>query len=512
MTGVKSLVKINSVDITSKLISYEYEQTWGDAVSELDITTIRKLSDILSIQVGQVVEVWREFADPPTIKIFSGYVESFQSEGGITSIVCKDKLWDLIRKEVTYVYDKNIDASAGKISEIFLDLVTTWGGLNADAGTIQDSGGTNILDQFVCNYTDIMDRCKALASIVDWQFYYDASTDKVYFEDKGYTTNPNVLTVGAEIIEIPKWNLDTTEMVNDLTVIGATQSIETIETGQIGITTGYTTTGILVNFDPDSVKVYMDASNPPTTILIGGVPDSTITFDYYVDKTNKKIIPKDGTTFTTNDYAQINYSYSIPRVVPMTNGSSISAYGKFKKSITFTDIRTVSDAQLRGQNYLDRYSTPFHYSTIKVKSSSDYSYKVGDLIRIVDNANKPNVNDYFIITRIVTHYPAKYDELTVGDKTWRLSAWQESVETRIKRIEEDKNSNIVNPNKLVSIDNTSLKPIRVTPRYRRVYTNNGGGEVLYWVGQYHDDYIEEFVDTDFKSSSTATWTTGEVDF
>lgn len=513
MTGIQTLVKINSIDVTSKIINSEYEETWGDAISELDLNVVRGISSLVTLSVGQTVEVWREFATPPTIKVFSGYIESFQPEGGIIKIICKDKLWDLVRKEVTYIYDKNIDASAGKVSEIFLDLVDTYGGLNADAGTIQDSGTDILLDQFVCNYSDVMDRCKALASILDWQFYYKASDDKVYFEGKGFTTNAKTLTVGTEIIGIPKWNQDTTELVNDLTVLGATQNVETTETGQIGVTTGYTTTSISVNFEPTSVKVYMDAANPPTTLKTGGIPDTTITYDYYVDKTNKYILPKPTTTFTANDYAQINYSYSIPRSVPMTSPASIAAYGQYKKTIAFTDIRSVADAQSRGQNYLDRYSTPFNYATIKVKSSSLYSYRPGDLIRIVDNINQPNVNAYFIITRLVTRYPADYDEITVGDKTWRLSAWQESVETRIKRIEEDKTANIENPNKLISVDNTSVHPIRFIPRYRRVYTNSGAGEVLYWVGQYQDDYIEEFVDTDFKdASTTATWATGSVTF
>jgi hypothetical protein len=512
---VQNLIKINGINITPKVINYIYEQTWGDAISELEIDVVQTISDILSIQVGQTVEVYRAFVNPPDIKIFSGYIESFQPDGGKIKIICKDKLWDLVRKEITYIYDKDIDGIGGvlKLSNIFLDLITT-AGLNADSTTIQDSGSDLTMNQFICNYSDIMDRCKTLASTLDWQFYYRADEDKVYFENKGFTSNPKILTVGSEIISVPKWNKDTTEMVNELTVLGANQGVETTETGQIGVTIGYLTTGIVVNFEPSSVKVYLDASNPPTTLKIGGVPESSITYDYYVDKANKKIIPKDGTAFTTNNYAQINYTYNIPRSVLLINADSITNYGQFKKTITYTDIRSVEDAQNRGQNYLDRYSQPFNYATIKVKNSLSYSYRVGDLIRIIDNINQPNVDGFFIVTRIISRYPTDYDELTVGDKTWRLSAWQESVETRIKRIEEDKTANVVNPNKLVSIDNTALLPIQIVPRYRRIYTDNGSGEVIAWVGQYENYYEENFIDTDFKdASTTATWTTtGEVTF
>jgi len=514
-SSIQNLILIDEIDISSKVINYEYEQTWGDAISELEINVVRTISDVLSLQVGQTVEVFRAFVDPPDLKIFSGYIESFQPDGGKIKIICKDKLWDLVRKEITYVYDKDIDGVGGvlKLSNIFLDLVTT-AGLNADSTTIQDSGTDLTMNQFICNYSDIMDRCKTLASTLDWQFYYRADEDKVYFENKGFTSNSKILTVGSEIINVPKWNQDTTEMVNDLTVLGTNQGVETTETGQIDVTEGYLTTEIVVNFEPSSVKVYIDASNPPTTLKTGGVPETTITYDYYVDKANKKIIPKDGTTFTTNYYAQINYTYNIPRSVLLTNADSISTYGQFKKTITYTDIRSVEDAQNRGQNYLDRYSQPFNYATIKVKNSSSYSYRVGDVIRIIDNVNQPNVDGFFIITRIISRYPTDYDELTVGDKTWRLAAWQESVETRIKRIEEDKAANVINPNKLLSIDNTALIPIQVIPRYRRIYTDNGGGEVIAWAGQYQNNYEEEFIDADFKDIATTVsgWGTGTITF
>ena len=57
------------------------------------------------------------------------FIESFNPDGGSVRITTKDKMWDLVRKEFTHTYDSGIDASAGKISEIFKDIVTTYGGL-----------------------------------------------------------------------------------------------------------------------------------------------------------------------------------------------------------------------------------------------------------------------------------------------------------------------------------------------------------------------------------------------
>ena len=262
-----------------------------------------------------------------------------------------------MRKEVTHTYDSNIDASAGKISEIFKDLVTTYGGLTADALSIQDSGTTIIYDKFVCNHSDIFDRCKALATVLDWQMYYRADTDKVYFEPKGFTSNSMILTIGDNVYELPKWTFDMTEMCNDLTVVGAYQEIETTESGRIGTTSGYATDGVLLTFEPISVKVYADASNPPTTLKTGGLPDSSTGYYYYVDKPNKKVLPATGTSFTSGDYFEIRYSHAVPIPVHMTNDASIALYGQFKKTQTFKDIRSVGDAEQRGTNWLLLYSS-----------------------------------------------------------------------------------------------------------------------------------------------------------
>jgi hypothetical protein len=483
-------------------------------------------------------------------KIFNGYIESFEADGGKIKIIGKDKLWDLIRKEVTHVYDKTIDVSAGKISAIFEDLITTYGGLTGGTG-IQDSGTTILLEKFVCNHADIMERCSNLAKVLDWQFYYRADTDKVYFEPKGFSSNSNVLTVGDNIISVPKWTWDNTEMVNDLTVVGAFQEIETTESGRIGTTTGYTTTSILLSFTPISVKLYMDASNPPTTLKVGGLPDSTASYFYYVDKENKKLLPATATTFTATNYAEIRYSHAVPIPIHMTSPASITEYGQFKKTVTYSDLRSVTDAEVRGTNYLAKYSTPFLYSTLKVKNVSTYSLGIGQFINVIDNVNIPNINENLVITRHRIRYPADYDELVVGDKVYRQANWQGSVEERLKRLSEDEIQNQDLVVELVSFDNL-VSPVNLENRYFLVNFLNMGGDTLilgnaqfgiwgsykwgnvvgnagfilglavlgtsllgsvassetnYFTMQNNNLYTENFIDTDFKDTSTCSWTT-----
>jgi hypothetical protein len=535
---MKTKVQINGVSIRdddsgdrSYLLNYEYEEVYQEAISQVEMTIVKTVKNILNIETGQLVEIWRGWITSADEKIFSGYIESFEPESGLIKIVAKDKMWDLIRKEVTHTYDYTIDASAGKISEIWKDLVNTYGLLTADATSVQDSGNLIIQQKFICNHTDIFERCKRLANILDWQQYYRADTDKVYFEPKGFTTNTLILQVGTNIISIPKWTYDNTEMVNDLTIKGYTQEIETTESGRIGVTSGYTTTGIsLVNM-PISVKVYGDASNPPTTLKTGGIPDSTITYDYSVDINQKKILPANGTTFTGNDYYEIRYSYGVPVPVHRANAASITKYGQFKKTVQFEDLKTISDAEARGDKYLTKYASPFVLSTLKVKSADTNNFRVGQQIRVIDSVNTPNVDGWFIITRYRIRYPSDYDELVVGDKVFRLAEWQASVEERLKRLKEEESQNEELLTEIVEIDNTLANKIKHRPRYRKIMTItiNGpnlfilghptygilgtsmlgdsdlGSETLFTLWQYDNKYIEAFYDEDFKSSSQSNW-------
>lgn len=461
-------VEINSVNVDDYIVSFEIERVYGDAISQVSIKVLKTITDVVTLANGQTLELWRGWTLATDEKVFDGYIEKYEVEGGIIKITGLDKMWDLVRKEVTHIYDSTIDASAGVISEIFEDLVETYGGLTAE---MQASGSVIVIDKFVCNHTDIFERCKKLAEILDWQMYYRADTDNVYFEPKGFTDNANTLTVGSNVQQVPKWNYDITEMVNDVTVVGAYQEVETTESGKIGTTAGYTTADITIAYEPISVKVYGDAGDPPTTLKVGGVVGSTSSYDYYVDKNQKKIVSS--STFTTDDYYEIRYSYATPLPVRLYNQTSIDAYGQFKKTVTFTDIRTVEDALTRGRNYLAKYSTPFIYTTLRVKNVSTYGLQVGQMIRVIDDVSSPTVDSWLLINRHRIRYPADYDEIEVGDKYWRLASWQAQVEEKLKRIAEASFSNQDIVLDVVDLTRTVIYQRRYMKVMKKVYPEGG---------------------------------------
>jgi hypothetical protein len=407
------MVKINTTDITDYLVDWKYSKTFGDIISTINITFTSNVYDVLDITNGQIIEIWEGYTTSTDTKIFKGYVTSVTWSGNKAEVKAEDMLYTLKRKEVTYSYDADIDASAGVISEIFEDLVETWGGMTC---TVQDSGTTLILKKYICDHTNIFERCKKLAEVLDWQFYYDADDDTVYFEPKGYENNDTVLRTDTNIVNAPKWEYDSSMLCNDVTVIGASQLIESTY-----ITSGVGGAGSIFTLPskPESVKVYVDSTLQEGTIE----GDNTSgTYDYYVDY-EKKRIRFDSASVPGSSAAgiEIRYTRNMPVPVRAFDEASKSAYQEHRKTIFETDIRDVNDAESRASNYIIKYATPFVSSTLDVRNVSTGSIYVGQKIRVIDSVNAED--RWVVINRMTYQYPGKYDVLEVGDKTFRLADW-----------------------------------------------------------------------------------------
>ena len=447
-------------------------------------------------------------------------------------------MWDLVRKVVNNVY-LDTGAQSGQVSAIAKDLIETFGGLTSDEQATGTATGETIAE-FRCDQTDIYERIVTLAKAVQFQTFYDAANDTVHFEPRGFTDSGVTLTVGTAIIGLPNWDNANSQMVNDLRVDGAVHETNlrfpTSGTGQIETTASFENEAITLPFTPESVKLTIDAVDPPTTIREGGGEDSSTSNFFFIDKANKKVKPATGTTFDTDDFAFVDYTWLAPAPVHQINQNSIDTYGLFEKEITLNDVQTIADAEARTSQILSRFSIPFLVGEILVKSVSTISLNVGDTVKIVDTLSKPNINQNLIITKQVIKYPGSNQELTVGDEALRMHDWQFNVEERIKRLEE---KNLANQDLLQELFDfrNSLAP---RSRYRRIFTETASGTNLFILGhptfgvlgtnklgdggigaetdffiqQFENTYTEDFFDADFEDDSgTATgWTSGSIDF
>lgn len=433
-------LKIGGNDYSSYVLEWEVHEEMDSNITSCKILFTRKVP---AISEGSTITIKRGTSTATDEFVFNGRVEEVIKNIDSVEVAGKDMLADLIKAEVTKSFDKNVDTEAGKISAMFLTLINTYGGgtLTADSSSVQDSGTVIILDKFVCNHEDVYKKCQELADMIDWQFYYKASTGLVYFEPKGYLGQNGTLTVGVDLEGPISWKTDSTELMNDLTVFGVTVDIETTETGQLGVTSGWTAgDGGLgpLNKEPVSTKVYADAANPPTTLRVGGVENSTSGYDYKVDKKQKRLVweTANGYAWSANHYVEVRYTHSVPVPVTGKNAVSIALYdtpgsSSHKKTIFADNIHTVADAEKILSQKLSMYSLPF-ISTVAVPISR-IDLKVGQTVQVVDSSLGEDT--VLLVNAIKKNWPKGGDELSLGDKEWKTADWQTEVMDRILEIE-----------------------------------------------------------------------------
>lgn len=446
---------LNGVDVSAYVISWETTRESSKITGDATLLLSRNVKEILNISKtsspGWDVTIQRGSVTATDTYKFRGEIISTKVINTGYAITCYGKYYSAVREEVTKSYDKNIDPEAGKPSEIYKNLINEkTDDLSCDDTTVQDSGTTLVLDKFVCNHADVFERVDALAKAMNWQHYYNPITDKTYFEPLGFISDSTVLTVGENIVEVPEWDFDKEDLINELTVRGAEQEVQK--------TLFFDGTNIagqecILDKTPVSVKIYVGTGNYDPTgtgtkpsdnqsnLKIGGKVGSTSgVYDYKYDEDAnvKTVYFKDTDTEPSLtppvgvNNIEVQFTYKLPAPVVAKRDASITAYKKHKKTHTLSDVKTIADAEVYAQNTLDAYSTPFISTTLRV--SGVEGLQPGRQYRIVDGVNE--IDEFLTILKIKSVYPYKYDEITVGDKQTRESEWEIRTTDRLKRLEE----------------------------------------------------------------------------
>jgi len=384
-----------------------------------------------------------------------------------------------------------------------------------------------VFKKYICNGVDVFERVQTIANIYDYQFYYDPDDSKVHFEPKGYLNTSYTLYVGGannNVSNLPTWEFDNEQCVNKLTVKGAVQEVQDEEyfNGD-----GTANQEFVLSKKPSIVQVWEYVSGN-WVLKVPGIESSTPgTFDYEIDKENKKITATDNwTPASGSNNVWINYTNSIPVPVLVEDSISQAKYGVYAKEMFFSDIQTVSDAEIRGTGYLDKYSEPF--VRVMVKTTRLIDLDAGTRIRIVDSIN--NEDRELVINRVVKKFPYDGDELYLGDKEYKLSEWGMFTLERIRRLEEEVQKNV---EQLLIIIRTANIDLELVPRYMKLQKSGLTGDgflldsptlgvldvnILDALITFNDTerviwadekYIETFYDEDFKgtSSGSPTWST-----
>src|SRR3990167_3411078 len=295
-------ILINSIETKSTCLSWFISQTRDDLISVASLTYIKSIYDLVDLDNNQSIEIYIGSSSPATTIHFKGYIEKIEKKGAIVDLVCLDKFSETDRGEVTEVYDRSISETGGRIDLIFQDILENNTNLLASA-----TSTTTTIKKFICNHHPVKERLEKLRKILDWQMYYNPTTDRAVFEPKGNTSYSTTLEVGVNCHRVGNWKSISTGMVNNLTIIGGYQTFNKTET--------FTGNGTQTDFQLIYTPFQSIKSTVNSVVQKGGIDDISSDVDYTIDTnpSEKKVKFK---TAPVNGLAiSIEYSYQVPIIV-----------------------------------------------------------------------------------------------------------------------------------------------------------------------------------------------------
>lgn len=426
-------------DVSTYCKGWNYKGTLDNVADICTIKFKKDIKDTYTLEDYQYVKVYEGWTTSTDRLVFWGVLTRITDEYSYITCEAADKTYLLLKSKQVAVYNSS-DSFGGVISAIAENIIET-AGLTA---TVLTTDTTTNLDQFQVNdNTDALERITALAKAVDYMIVYDPEVDIVYFVNRGYFTNSSVLTIPDDTTERPKWDKDATRLFNDLTLKGGTSSgVRTKTANGDGSTLEFTVD--LIPTDSVKVEEYITGS---WVEQVQGTPNVSTTYDYYIDKANKKIIYKVGNAPASGtNNVRITISAQIPPVVEVVDETSIASYNlgtdslgdylPIKETIILDDVFSVDDATIRANKILSLFKDPFYYTTVSIKASVDSlrDYKLAETIAVTDS-NMSFDERLFLITEIERDWPGGGAKLTLGDKAYRIGQFESMTDARIKRLE-----------------------------------------------------------------------------
>ena len=513
---------ISGTDVSSYVLGWSILKGKDDVDNNKAI--VRLPTDVNTVQtfnVGSAITISKGFTNPDDFRLFTGIIHSFDYSGGLVTAVCRNPLYMLRYKLVTKSYDINIDSQARVISAIAEDLITSIGGLSA---RVVDSGSVLVLQKFICNDDTVLERLQALAKVLNWQLYWDDSTEEVVFEPEGTTSYSTNLVVGDNVVNMPDWVTDKENMRNKFKVKGAVRRDTVTE---------------LFSGDASNVTFQLSKVPKDTNVDVGGVrqirgvENASEDYDYKVDEDQKQIIFVVASTPGVGvDNVSVTYTTDVDNPVTASNQASIDSYGEQEGANYFDDIRTVADAELRASKIIEKIGVPFNRTALSTIGC--YGLLPAMKVHIVDVQQGQELD--LTVQAINYRFPEGYDIVDVGDEDWRLNAAINNLSARIRELERQEVTNLEILTEIVDFSRSIIAERRYMVFQSQDVSMDGAWGLGFGDGVSRNDYVwgeaggiwqsgftnapvdelivqnnniyrEYFYDEDFKGTGTATWDT-----
>lgn len=378
---------------------------------------LEKMLDKLTLQVSRAIDSETWFNDfNPDIEILIWYQGNKVFRGRCKNREKKEtykvEVFSsgevLSRKVANKIYDNQSPEA------IFSNLITYYTDLTP---VVASSGYT--MKRFIANdYLDAI--ALKLAQTLEWQIRVDANKN-IYFEPRGYTTNPNVIyrTPTGANARFGEWEKDQKDLCNYVVISGSEQEYQTEQyfSGN-GTQVEYTLYEV-----PKEIRVLL---------YISGSWQEQSRTAYSVKPEDKKIVFNTAPPSGTNNIWVI-YTYSYPVYVEKKNSDSIASYGTFMKKLHLPFLKSIDDARAYAMDYLSLYAQPLMKNKIVVPMAWINKVNIGDKIRIDDDLD--NIDNYFTVQKMKVQYIKGSIELYCGQYIPQLSLLHLYIQDRIKELE-----------------------------------------------------------------------------
>lgn len=430
-------IKVNEIDVTAYCRPSACKDGENDnEPSSFNLTLVRAAETVLGplqrdTMIGKSVTFSRGIASATEEWCFRGEVTSFSPDGRLVVLGCRDKMWRAVKKIETNVYQA-ADSTLGNPKLIYTDLMER-ARVPVTAALIQDPGAAYTINKFIVDTANVKERADNLVKrLPNWRHYYDPQEDSARLEPVQYEDSGLILTVGIDVLDLPRWKNDGEKLVQTLTVRGATQLALTTNTRSgDGTSTEFT-----IDEEPESIKVEVGGVE-----LVPGVLGVTAsgTYDYYVDKVARKIIFLSPPANAV-DNILVTFQYKQERPVTVVNPGSIAKYSTqgteqypYEDVVHSLDSLDIEDARLYGDGILAQDSEVSPVTELRVKGYSGLRRNM----RITVFDPKSGVNETAYIRSIEKSYPYGYDLVYVNRKAPDEMVTIGNMYNRIQRLEEN---------------------------------------------------------------------------
>jgi hypothetical protein len=433
-----------SVVSGTDLIGFDFERNSNSDFSVVSVELPVSALTSYSISNGDSVVIQYGKTSATEHYLFRGTVENINPRATSVVLDCFDKLYQLGRRVVNESYDKN-DSFAGKISSIMIDLITNYGGLNADTSSIQDTGTLIIKDKLFCFDSIVLNKVKELSTVADYTLYYNPEDDKVYAQEKGYYDADDNFEVGLNVIGKPSWNYDSSTIINYLRLYGSSKTVNTVEL--------FDGTGVKTTFElayvPDkkaNIKVEVDSGAGFVEQVFGRV-GTTVTFDYTIDDDPKikSVIFQSGSIPPVGvDNVRVTYSYNDVLFTERWDDVSKANYpmsdgGYRYKTLINKSIETVDDLENIAASIINEFKDTFDKVSFTATDLTTVP-RLGDLSHISDVLNDEDRD--LIISRIHFQHPGGVFDVDMTELTGEVTNVLFTNEQRLRTLEEESRGNV----------------------------------------------------------------------